>query len=290
MVIPTASGGHAIEIALSGHCWLCTACKTRSTSWARLASTKCSGVNAKLVGGTIPLVDGAGDGCRKHSMITSGTVQWCETCGSFTESRTSRRMRDVCLGPPPAAAGNGGMKQQLASLKAGRHPVTGVIRPTPSSSSALGSGTYSQLKVGPSDDRNFSPYVPEEFVKLTPSGMSVVDKRRLLKGRLLYRIGREAAQLRKAKRRATKAEVREIIRAFEHGSDEEEPLPDSRVHTLNDEQEEPVADDVDSDEEFWASLPVVCTREKHINAISTRPDRYFPGKAVTVRSSLVTKG
>ena len=196
----------------------------------------------------------------------------------------------MCLGPPPAAAGNGGMKQQLAALKAGRHPVTGIVLPRSSCSSALGSGTYSQLKAGPCCDCDFSPYVPVEFEKLAPTGTSATEQRRLMRGRLLYRIAKEAAQLRRARRKAAKAEVREIIRAFENGSDEEELPVDDCVDLVSDKQEVPVADDDDADEEFWASLPVVCTREKHINAIRTRPDRYFPGKAVTVRSSLVTKG
>ena len=113
-VIPSARGGRTIELALSGHCWLCTRCRTRSTSWAKLVTSRCSGTGAKPLATVAAAMDGKPvNSGRRHSLIMSGTVQWCEACGTFAESRTSKRMQDVCPGPPPAAAGNGGMRQQL---------------------------------------------------------------------------------------------------------------------------------------------------------------------------------
>jgi len=77
-------------------------------------------------------------------------------------------MQDTCDGPPPAAAGKGGMRQQLMALKAGRHPVTGSWLPASSSSSALGSGTYSRLKPTEESDALFTPYVPIQFDQAIP--------------------------------------------------------------------------------------------------------------------------
>ena len=215
-VIPTAKGGHIIELALSGHCWLCTRCEPRSTSWVNLATSKCSGTGAKpLTTIAATMVGRPVEGGRRHSLIESGTVQWCDTCGTYAESRTSQRMVNVCPGPPPAAAGKGGMRQQLMALKAGRHPVTGMMLPVPSNSdAALGSGTYTQLKPRPSGDDSFSPYVPREVVVPEPSGVSAEKKRWLMRGRLLYRNSKEAALLRRRRRRFAKIEVREVISSF----------------------------------------------------------------------------
>ena len=212
-VIPTAKGGHTIELALSGHCWLCTRCKTRSTSWVNLATSKCSGAGAKpltTIAATMDCNPVVGD--RRHILIESGTVQWCDTCGTYAESRTSQRMMNVCPGPPPAAARKGGMRQQLMALKAGRHPVTGIRLPAPSSNSALGSGTYALLKPSPSVDSSFVPYEPLVEKMASPSGISAERKRWLMKGRLLCKIGKEAALLRRRRRKEAKVEVREVIK------------------------------------------------------------------------------
>ena len=99
-IIPASKGGHSIELARSDQCWLCTRCKGRSTSWAKLATSKCDDTKVKAL--TRIAVVGehgkAGSG-RRHLLITAGTVVWCETCGSFAESRTSQRMKDVAPDP-----------------------------------------------------------------------------------------------------------------------------------------------------------------------------------------------
>ena len=123
-------------------------------------------------------------------------------------------MKDGCPGPPPAAAGNGGMRQQLMSLRAGLHPVTGLRLPASCGSTAYGSGTYSRLKPEASCDSGFVPYVPLTDEPLMPSGASAERKRWLMRGRLLCRIGKEAADLRRLRRKNAKREVRELIRSF----------------------------------------------------------------------------
>ena len=170
-VIPASKGGHMVELARTGNCWICTRCKSRSTSWAKFSTAKCTITKAKSIAGVDGLsVQGVAGSGRKHRLITAGTVEWCETCGSFSESRTSQRMKDCCPGPPPIAAGNGGMRQQLNSLRTGIHPVTGLRLPDSSGSSALGNGTYSRLRPSVVGDALFSPYVPTKVRPCEPCG------------------------------------------------------------------------------------------------------------------------
>ena len=277
-------GGHTIELARSGHCWLCTWCKIRSTSRVKLATSKCSGNGTKPLT-TIAATMAArpvGDG-RRHILVESGTVQWCDTCGTYAESRTSRRMAGICRGPPPAAAGKGGMRQQLMALRAGRHPVTGMILPVPCNShAALGSGTYSQLKPRPSGDDSFVPYVPRDVVVPEPSGVSAEKKRWLMRGRLLCRNSKEAALLRRSRRRIAKIEVRKVISSFLGNAGNE-----VAQGIVEPEHSEQATEDDKVSEEVWASLPVVASRERHVLNIPTKPERCFPGKAVQSRMLLL---
>ena len=213
-------------------------------------------------------------------MVESGTVQWCDTCGAYAESRTSRRMAGICRGPPPAAAGKGGMRQQLMALKAGRHPVTGLRMPAPcSSNAALGSGTYTRLRPHPgagqgsSDESSvepssFMPYEPRVIMRPSPAGESAERKRWLMSGRLRCKIGREAALLRRRRRKEAKSEAREVISSFigdaegDGGQDAYEPNCDEQTAAEDNECEI-----------FWANLPVEVSREKHLLNIPTRPGR-----------------
>ena len=188
-----------IDMALSGRCWLCTRCKARSASRAKLAASRCgdSGTRRR---DTTALVDQPPEVGRRHVLVETGTVQWCDTCGAYSESRTSRRMMNVCPGPPPLSAGRGGMRQQLMALKAGRHPVTGLMLPAPSRNmAALGSGTYARLKPTPNagDEGPFVPYEPRVVMVPVPLGGSAERKRWLMRGRLRCKIGKEAALLRR---------------------------------------------------------------------------------------------
>ena len=100
------------------------------------------------------------------------------------------------------------------ALRAGLHPVTGLRLPAASGSTALGSGTYSRLKPVGSGCDDFVPYIPATFDPPVPCGVSAERKRWLLRGRLLCRISREAAELKRIRRRKAKEEVREVIRSF----------------------------------------------------------------------------
>ena len=257
-VIPAAKGGHLIVRAMTGRGWVCTKCKARSASKVKLATSRCEG------GGKQQQADGG----RRHVMVVMGTVLWCDTCGAYTESRTSRRMRDVCPGPPPRSAGKGGMRQQLMALKAGRHPVTGLRLPDPSSSMVdRGIGTYSRLKVTASDRQDmFVPYEPREIAVPRPSGISAERKRILMLGRLRCKMGREVAILKRRRRREAKCEAREVIRSFINGASDEE----DRRALSSDHREGNAADDEDC-EAFWANLPVDVSREQHIRDIPNPP-------------------
>ena len=179
------------------------------------------------------------------------------------------------------SAGKGGMRQQLMAPKAGRHPVTGMRLPAPSSSEvAHGSGTYARLKPSPSGDESFVPYMPREVVMPSPSGASAERKRWLMKGRLLLRQGKEAAQLRRRRRREAKVEVREVIVSFIGDAD---VVGDQGV--TEPEHDQQMTEDDNDCEQFWASLPVELSRETHLLDIPTRPDRCFPGKAVRSREA-----
>ena len=183
---------------------------------------------------------------------------------------------------PPLSAGKGGMRQQLMALKAGRHLVTGMRLPAPSSSEvAMGSGTYTRLKPSLSGDVSFVPYVPREVLVPSPSGDSAPRKRWLMRGRVLCK---EASMLRRRRRRVAKIEDREAISSFVGDADVEGDLGvkepgHGRLNT----------DDDDDCEQFWACLPVEVSRERHILDIPTEPDRCFPGKVVKSREAMLLR-
>ena len=276
-IIPAAKGGHHVELAMSGHCWICTKCKARSTSRLNLATSKCGGIGVKPLAMVAAAVKSKpAEGGRRHVLIEAGSVQWCDICGTYAESRTSKRMAGVCLGPPPAAAGKGGMRQQLMALKAGKHPVTGYCLPSPSGNVApVGNGTYAMLKPTISYDDSFVPYVPEQFGEPQPAkGESAERKRWLLLGRLRCKQGMEERRRKRLRRKEAKSEVRELIRSFcDDGAD---------ALATSESMCEAAADDA-SDEEFWKSLPSVIERERHVHMIPTNPCRQFPGKAIRSR-------
>jgi len=56
-----------------------------------------------------------------HRLWKSGPVVWCQRCGAYAEVRC-RELRHPCKGP----AEGGPRAGQLARLKSGRHPLTGV--------------------------------------------------------------------------------------------------------------------------------------------------------------------
>ena len=103
-----------------------------------------------------------------------------------------------------------------------------------------------------------------------------------MRGRLLYRKGKEAALLRRRRRKAAKIEVREVIDSFIGDAGVEGAL---RVDEP--EHDWQITDDDDECELFWANMPVEVSRERHILNIPTRPERCFPGKAVKSREVML---
>ena len=93
---------------------------------------------------------------------------------------------------------------------------------------------------GVMDDR-FTPYLPAEPIisEHAASGKSAVDKRRLLHGRVLYRMCRDARAARVLQRRVKQSEVAEAIDSFINGHSDDEAVSDDN-----------------SDREFWCSLGV----------------------------------
>ena len=211
-------------------------------------------------------------GGRKHLIITSGTVVWCGICGTFSETRTSRRMVNCCLGPPPAAAGNGGMRQQLISLKAGVHPVTGLTLPAPTGNSALDDGTYSRLRVTTEPTNGFVPYEPTSFVPAASSGESAANKRRLMHGRVLCKMSSDPARRRRMRRKEAKSEVNELINSFVTAANGEEV----GCNLLANDQEH---------EAFWMDACAQPSRDhNHFRGIPTQAPRGYPGKLVRSRA------
>ena len=109
-------------------------------------------------------------------------------------------------------------------------------------------------------------------------GVSAERKRWLMRGRLRCKIGKEAALLRRRRRKDAKSEVREVIRSFVGEADgaRVQEAPSSEL------DERATAEDEEC-EAFWASLPVEVSREQHILNIPSLPTHGFPGKAVKSR-------
>ena len=188
------------------------------------------------------------------------------------------------------------------ALRAGLHPVTGLRLPAASGSTAHGSGTYSRLKPGCSGGDDFVPYIPATFVPPVPCGVSAERKRWLLRGRVLCRLGKEAAKLKRLRRKKAKEEVREVIRSFiSSAEDEGQPMDEvvavagsgSSVENLSQQTREYLEQEMgndDSDEEFWLALPTTDSRTNHIQSIPTQPSRSFPGRAVRSRVGALEVG
>ena len=220
-------------------------------------------------------------------MVTSGMVQWCNTCGCCAESRTNARMKQECNGPPPPSHGSGGMKQQLLKLRAGLHPVTGQRLPEAKkidgSEAWGGSGSYLRLKPVTSHDAAFKLYDPEVFEPAKSSGgLPAATKRDLMLGRIRCKQAQEARQVRKLRGADADRELVALIDNFINGDDS--PQGDEAGIHLDqggvDEQ------DGGSDEEFWNNLQAGhCSRTAHIQSIPTSPLFRFMGRPSSSRLS-----
>ena len=108
--------------------------------------------------------------------------------------------------------------------------MIGMRLPAPSSSEvAMGSGTYTRLKPSLSGDMSFVPCVPREVLVPSPSGASAERRPWLMRGRVLYK---EAAMLRRRRRKAAKIEVREVISSFVWDVDVEGDLGSRNLGTI----------------------------------------------------------
>ena len=105
---------------------------------------------------------------RSHSLLVSGSIVWCCTCGSFTESRMGG-LKIACAGKAgPQAHGSGGVRAQLVRLRANKCSVTQQELPPPT----LMDGTpvrsfagYSRLEESEAADPGFVRYIPETSLR-----------------------------------------------------------------------------------------------------------------------------
>ena len=121
-------GGHALVRSGSG--WSCICCKARSITWARLAPQQCRGDAAtrwnSIASGRMPC---SGPMPKKHTIMVSGQVTWCGTCGAYACSAPILLTRP-CKGRPLIGSA-GGLRGQLRLLRAGMHPRTRLPIPPP---------------------------------------------------------------------------------------------------------------------------------------------------------------
>ena len=186
-------------------------------------------------------------------------------------------MIDSCPGPPPAAAGNGGMRQQLTAMRDGFHPVTGLLMPEPSGSSARGRGTYSMLRATNIVTEGFTPYVPAVFKPAVSSGCSAERKRWLMKGRILCKLSSEAAKRKRRRRKEVKAEVDCLVSSFIAAAG-----VGSRTNIGTHDR---MIEDEQSDEDFWTSLPTMANQDRtHVREIPSQAVRAYPGRTVKTRT------
>ena len=112
---------------------------------------------------------------------------------------------------------------------------------------------------------------------------------------MLCRMGREAARLRRQRRKEAKAEVSEVIRTFiqatnneEHASDEVivETRSNADDNALLRSTDKPldIQGESNSDEEFWLNLPASDSRTDHTWCIPTHANRNFSGRVVKSRT------
>ena len=168
-------------------------------------------------------------------------------------------MQQACPGPPPQAAGKGGVRQQLGRLRAGLHPVTGNRLPVARDNCGNvlgGNGVYSRLKPSGYGDSDFSPYEPMAFAALEPlTGQSAEVKRNLMLGRIRLKQAREARRCRKDRKKVVKAEVLALINSF--GAD---PFLGAQSDKA-----------VDSDEDFWTTLTESGSCRERLQQVPSEP-------------------
>ena len=116
-----AEGGHLL-LGTPEASW-CSVCLVRGP-YRSLAEKPCSGL--RNVAWRRVAADGAVSAGDEHSLRSTGAVQWCLKCGSFSESR-AKLLAHPCTGHITQAQRNtgGGRYQQLHLLQKGLHPKSG---------------------------------------------------------------------------------------------------------------------------------------------------------------------
>ena len=101
----------------------CSVCLVRGP-YRSLADKPCSGL--RNVAWRRVAADGVVSAGDEHSLRSTGAVQWCLKCGSFSESR-AKLLAQPCAGHITKAQRNagGGRYQQLSLLLRGLHPKSG---------------------------------------------------------------------------------------------------------------------------------------------------------------------
>ena len=194
----------------------------------------------------------------KHNLCKSGPVLWCSRCGSFAESRAVG-LYGECV-PPVQSRTTGGKWSQLHRLRAGRHPVHRTILPP--ATDLLGVPVvsnfgYTRLQCGSDEprDTNFIMYEPEVFIPKSNTssdqcGKTAKDKARLRRGRILMKQYSLARTDRKIRKLARDEELQTLISQF---VSEDFVGEREQVSHVSDDR---ACNEQNSDEEFWASLPV----------------------------------
>ena len=119
---PVALGGH--HLSWTGRSWECAICRRHAKRWGAIAPRRCPGSAALLWAQRAEAISkrGGRDG-GGHRRMLSADVVWCDRCGAYA-TVASRGLTAECPGLPSQWKG-GGRPQQLAALRAGKHPKTG---------------------------------------------------------------------------------------------------------------------------------------------------------------------
>ena len=108
----------------------------------------------------------------------------------------------------------------------------------------------------------------------------------MMHDRVLCKVSRETARLRRLLRKEAKSEVKELIESFTAVANSEDVI--AEVDGLASSVDAAVDEDEQSDENFWASLPTMATQNRtHVREIPTQALRAYPGRMVKTRADLL---
>ena len=280
---PPSLGGHLLEsVARAGKPALaCSLCRTTSTKLRSFAAARCKGSAAdKWARKAVAAAEKDRATGRGHHRIISGDVLWCRVCGCYADEM-ARGLATACKGKPPTS-NSGGRLAQLKLLRAGRHPRTHA--PLPPAIDELGKCMlYDRGVAGVVDlsaARRLGRRVePVESATAEPQvGRTAEDKRKLMLIRLRGRLAKDARIRKKLRKAEARANLKALIDSFV-ADPPAELIEGERVHTS----------EIDSDEEFWNSLPAGEARHERLRGLPIPPARDFRCKARTVAICTYTR-